>query len=152
MKTRLVLATPVLAALIGCAGQKTPFEVGADHPANPMAVSASWAVRSNTLDLSSADPVLPAERQFFSSQNDKTNGSEHGTHGRQAGEQPTLPDHQHGQEAMPPQSAGDDPPTSRPAVGYACPMHPEVTSAESGQKCHICGMALEMVEDGGSQR
>ena len=27
-------------------------------------------------------------------------------------------------------------------VVYACPMHPEVTSTQPGQKCPKCGMAL----------
>lgn len=43
-------------------------------------------------------------------------------------------------------------PTDGPAAGtadhagahiYACPMHPEVTSTEPGQKCPKCGMTLE---------
>lgn len=42
--------------------------------------------------------------------------------------------------------SGGPPPTApagpvRPAAGYFCPMHPEVTSTSPG-KCRICGMQL----------
>ena len=50
-------------------------------------------------------------------------------------------------DAVVAQSREQSPQRQRPkAVRYACPMHPEVTSAKRG-KCPKCGMALRLVKD-----
>jgi hypothetical protein len=124
--------TPWIAvlALAGCSATYQEPELTADHPASLDAPVVPLSGQAATLDLSTADPVVPSAPA--------TNGHE-GHGGATPAPSPQGQAHGEGTHAAPPRPA-----PNRPAGSalYVCPMHPEVTSDKPGQRCPKCGMTL----------
>ncbi len=111
MKNPFLIAT--LLAFGSCTATYTEPPVAADHPANPGAQEAPPLMRSRTLELAAAEPVIAP--------GSKTSDTGEGEH----------------KHDVPAPAKGEA------AATYACPMHPEVTSDKPEQRCPKCGMKLK---------
>jgi hypothetical protein len=123
MQRLLILSIGVVFAA-GCASTPPDATTGSDHPASANAAASPMPALSGT--LAQSEPLGTPRGEASA-------GSNHG-----------------GMTGMTGMSHGEAAATSQPtaAAGYACPMHPEVTSNEPG-KCPKCGMKLVKNEIGG---
>ncbi len=128
----------MLAMLGGCAASYTQPAIRLDHPASAAAVEAPLPEPTRTLALTGVEPVQPTPR---------SGGMEHLGHGMadRADPAPSMPVVNATapvREPTPPTQPGA---AAAAAIIYACPMHPEITSDEPGQRCPRCGMALKPI-------
>lgn len=122
--------------MLTAAGCNTPSRekpLSTDHPANPEANIASYAEpRSRLLALDNLEPVMPARGESPAPEHHRPNDMSEIKHAHAS-----THSVQH-----------SDTPASQPSL-YVCPMHPEVTSTEPGQRCPKCGMKLVLKKENG---
>lgn len=120
---RLLLALLVV-GMAGCSATYNEPKLSDDNPASLSATDTPLTARSQTLDISNAEPVMSAS------------------------EAKPMGDAGHNMDGM--KTRGSPAPSAssaQPAVArYACPMHPDVTSEKPDQRCPKCGMKLKKVE------
>ena len=115
MRTKLFLLLHYALLLSACSTQSAQLDLPLDHPANPLAPSSPPLAQSTTLDIVAAESREPAEA-----------------------DSPKL-DSEHGKPASPKPA----PKAPNGAPLFACPMHPEVTSADPSALCPKCNMKID---------
>lgn len=126
------MATITLVSLIaGCTGARALVQLPSDHPANPQATASPLPPTSTTLRIVPSSGKAPATMPF-KSETDHGELPHGGSHGP-ASEPHDVDDTDHAHDPVMPEAT---------RVGYACPMHPEVTADQPDQRCPRCGMEL----------
>jgi len=131
-----LLCLIALIPLAGCAGDRQPMQTHSDHPASAAAMSGAMPTLPDTLTMAShpnaGSPPMTAG---------------HGDHVSAPATDGATPDPHAGHtHAAATDAAGHDAHDGTPI--YVCPMHPEVTSTQPGQRCPKCGMALVLRAEG----
>lgn len=120
---RMLLAL-LVAGLAGCSATYSDPKLSDDNPASVSAKDTPLPPRSQTLELSSVEPVT-------STADAKPVGDAgHNMQGMKMHETP----------------ASSAAPVQPVAAHYLCPMHPDVTSDKPDQRCAKCGMKLKKAE------
>lgn len=127
-----------LALLAGCASRSVPSSF---PEASPASLSAPEARRVQVTTALDEDPPLPGAPTEGGSGLQPTGDTAQAGHEHHHGPTDQSTAEGHNTPAARPTGAPDAGQLS-PAVGYVCPMHPDVVSDREG-RCSRCGMALE---------
>lgn len=127
----------MLAALLaGCTGGLVLTQLPPNHPANAEAAVSPLPPASTTLSIAPDRQATPAGGGTEADHGEMPHGTKHGNapmrHDMEGMGQGGYSEHE---------AAGAMQPEATQVV-YVCPMHPEVTADQPGQRCPKCGMEL----------
>ena len=150
MLTRVASALG-LVLFAGCASAPAPEPLPTDHPANPAAAEVEPPPPSQTLALTTGDPVQSIANQTNTAASPPagTPGDGHVQHDADAQPRPgavnpgssaAVQADPHAHHANHGGAATTRPSTTQPL--YVCPMHPELVSSNPNDRCPKCNMRI----------